>query len=46
MMLALAIAGGPSLAGALREATGGYTVPWLGATALLVAAIPAILAAR
>jgi hypothetical protein len=30
-MLALATAGGPSLAGLLRDMTGSYAVPWLAA---------------
>ncbi len=42
--LALAMAVGPFAAGALRDATGSYHVPWLGAVALFVAAVPAILA--
>jgi MFS family permease len=44
MMLALATAGGPFLAGLLRDATGSYTVSWLAAAAMFVVAIPAILA--
>ncbi|MDQ3637672.1 MAG: MFS transporter [Actinomycetota bacterium] len=44
--LALAMAVGPFAAGALRDATGSYHVPWLGAVALFVAAVPAILAVR
>lgn len=43
-MLALATAGGPFLAGLLRDATGSYEVSWLAAPAILGAAIPAILA--
>ena len=42
-MLALAIAGGPALAGALRDLTGTYAIPWLGAAAMLVLAAPPIL---
>jgi MFS transporter, OFA family, oxalate/formate antiporter len=42
-MLALAIAGGPALAGILRDSTGSYSVPWLGAAGMLVLAIPSIL---
>jgi len=38
-MLALATAGGPSLAGLLRDLTGSYAVPWLAAT-MFGAAIP------
>ena len=45
-MLALAIAGGPFVAGALRDASGEYTIPWLIFTATFVIAIPIILAAR
>jgi MFS family permease len=44
-VLALAIAGGPALAGVLRGLTGSYTIPWLGAAATLVlAAVPILLA--
>jgi MFS family permease len=43
-ILALATAGGPFLAGLLRDATGTYTIPWLGAAALLLLAVPVILA--
>jgi MFS family permease len=42
-MLALAIAGGPALVGALRGLTGTYATAWLGAAALLVLATPPIL---
>lgn len=42
-MLALAIAGGPTLAGALRDLTGTYAIPWLGAAAMLVLAAPPML---
>ena len=42
-MLALAIAGGPALAGALRDSTGTYLAPWLGAAAMFVLAMPLIL---
>jgi MFS family permease len=45
-MLALTMAGGPFAAGALRDALNSYLVPWLGAVALFIAAIPAILAVR
>jgi MFS family permease len=44
--LALAMAAGPFAAGALRDATGSYFAPWLGASVLFAAAIPAILAVR
>ena len=43
-MLALATAGGPFLAGLLRDATGSYAVSWLAAAAMFVTASPAILA--
>jgi hypothetical protein len=43
-MLALATAGGPFMAGLLRDATGSYAVSWLAAAAMFVAAIPMILA--
>ncbi len=39
-MLALATAGGPLLAGLLRDMTGSYAVPWLAAAAMFSAAIP------
>lgn len=42
-MLALAIAGGPGLAGALRDLTGAYAAPWLGAAAVFVLATPPML---
>jgi MFS family permease len=43
-VLALAIAGGPALAGFLRELTGSYATAWLGAAATLVlAAVPILL---
>jgi predicted MFS family arabinose efflux permease len=45
-LLALAIAGGPALAGTLRDLTGTYAIPWLGAAALLVLATPTILLVR
>ena len=45
-MLALAIAGGPFVAGTLRDVTGSYTIPWLAFSAMFTAAIPIILAAR
>lgn len=45
-MLALAIAGGPFVAGALRDASDAYTISWLIFTATFVIAIPIILAAR
>ncbi len=45
-MLALAIAGGPFVAGVLRDASGAYTIPWLIFTATFVIATPVILAAR
>lgn len=44
--LALAMAAGPFAAGALRDATGSYFAPWLGAVVLFLAAVPAILAVR
>ena len=43
-MLALATAGGPFLAGILRDATGSYAIPWFAAATMFAAAIPAILA--
>lgn len=43
-MLALATAGGPLLAGLLRDATGSYATAWLAAAAMFVVAIPVILA--
>ena len=45
-MLAFAIAGGPFIAGTLRDATGSYTVPWLIFTTMFAAAIPVVLAVR
>ncbi len=45
-MLAFAIAGGPFIAGALRDVSGSYTVPWIAFTAMFVTAIPIILAVR
>lgn len=45
-MLAFAIAGGPFIAGTLRDVSGSYTVPWLVFTAMFVTAIPAILIVR
>jgi MFS family permease len=45
-MLALAIAGGPALAGALRDLTGTYSAPWLGAAAMFVLAMPPILSVK
>jgi MFS family permease len=42
-VLSLAIAGGPALAGALRDLTGTYATPWLGAAAMLVLATPILL---
>jgi hypothetical protein len=39
-MLALATAGGPTLAGLLWEMTGSYAVPWLAATTMFGTAIP------
>lgn len=45
-MLALAIAGGPAVAGILRDLTGTYAVPWLGAAAMFVLATPPILLVR
>jgi predicted MFS family arabinose efflux permease len=42
-MLALTIAGGPALAGTLRESTGTYSVPWLGAAGMFILAMPPIL---
>lgn len=44
-VLALAIAGGPFMAGLQRDATGSYTVPWIVAAAMFAAATPLILAA-
>jgi cyanate permease len=44
--LALAMAAGPFAAGALRDATGSYFAPWLGAAVLFAAAVLAILAVR
>lgn len=44
MLLALAIAGGPALAGLLRDTTGGYASAWVLASALFVAAAPVMLA--
>ncbi len=45
MVLAFALAGGPAVAGAVREATGGYAPVWVSAAAMFAAAIPLILAA-
>lgn len=45
-MLALATAGGPFVAGLLRDATGSYAVSWLAAAAMFVAAMPMILVVR
>ena len=45
-LLALAMAGGPALAGVLRDLTGTYATAWLGAAALLVLATPPILLVR
>lgn len=45
-MMALAMAGGPFLVGVLGDLAGSYTLPWLGAVALLALAVPLILAAR
>lgn len=45
-LLALAMAGGPALAGTLRDLTGTYATSWLGAAALLVLATPTILLVR
>lgn len=42
-MLALAIAGGPALAGALRDLMGTYSAAWLGAAAMFILATPPIL---
>jgi MFS family permease len=42
-LLALAMAGGPAIAGALRDLTGTYATAWLGAATLLVLATPPIL---
>jgi MFS family permease len=42
-LLALAMAGGPALAGALCDLTGTYATAWLGAATLLVLATPPIL---
>lgn len=45
-MLAFAIAGGPFVAGALRDVSGSYMVPWLVFTIMFATAIPVILAIR
>lgn len=45
-MLAVAIAGGPFVAGALRDASGSYTVPWLAFSVMFITAVPVILAVR
>jgi MFS family permease len=45
-MLAVAIAGGPFVAGALRDASGSYTVPWLAFSLMFITAVPVILAVR
>ena len=43
-ILARATAGGPFVAGLLRDAMGSYEVPWLAAPVMLDVAIPIILA--
>ncbi|MBA2692339.1 MAG: MFS transporter [Rubrobacter sp.] len=43
-MMAPAMAGGPFLVGALRDTTGSYAFPWIGAVALLALAIAPMLA--
>ena len=45
MILALALAGGPALAGLLRDATGSYSATWISASVLFAAAVPVMLAA-
>lgn len=45
-ILALAIAGGPFLAGALRDSSGSYAVPWIASTMMFTMAVPVILAVR
>ncbi len=45
MILALSLAGGPALAGLLRDATGAYTSAWILASVLFAAAVPVMLAA-
>lgn len=45
-MLAFAIAGGPFIAGALRDVSGSYTVAWLVFTVMFATAIPVILAVQ
>lgn len=45
-ILALAIAGGPALTGLLREVTGGYAAPWIGAAILFVLATTPLFLAR
>lgn len=45
-LLALAIAGGPALAGVLRDLTGSYAATWLGAAMILALATPPILLVR
>lgn len=45
-MLALAIAGGPAMTGLLREVTGSYTEPWIGAAVLFALATPLVLMVR
>lgn len=42
-MLALTMAVGPFVAGTLREVSGSYLLPWIGAVALFVAAAPPML---
>lgn len=44
-LLALTMAAGPAAAGALRELTGAYLIPWLVAVVLFVAAAPPVLLA-
>lgn len=46
VVLALAIAGGPALTGLLREVTGGYAAPWIGAAILLFLATPPLFLVR
>ncbi len=45
-MTAPAMAGGPFIVGALRDLTGSYTLPWIGAITLLVLATAPILAVK
>lgn len=45
MVLALAIAGGPTVAGAVREVTGSYAGVWVSAAVMFAVTIPVILTA-